>query len=49
MAQLYEFKKRLKDMQSMKDKAKLKATMLPEMAPIWTACWPPMRAPRMKC
>ena len=33
MAQLYEFKKRLKDMQSMKDKAKLKATMLPEMAP----------------
>lgn len=33
MAQLYEFKKRLKDMQSMKDKAKMKATMLPEMAP----------------
>lgn len=33
MAQLYEFKKRLKDMQSMEGKAKLKATMLPEMAP----------------
>lgn len=33
MAQLYEFKKRLKDVQSMEGKAKLKASMLPEMAP----------------
>lgn len=33
MAQLYEFKKRLKDVQSMEGKAKMKATMLPEMAP----------------
>lgn len=33
LAQLYEFKKRLKDIQSIKDKARMKAAMLPEMAP----------------
>jgi hypothetical protein len=33
LAQLYEFKKRLKDVQSMEGKARMKAAMLPEMAP----------------
>lgn len=33
LAQLYEFKKRLRDVQSMEGKARMKATMLPEMAP----------------
>lgn len=33
MAQLYEFKKRLKDLQSTEAKAKLKVTMLPELDP----------------
>lgn len=33
LAQLYEFKKRLRDVQSMEGKARMKATMLPELAP----------------
>ena len=33
MAQLYEFKKRLKDVQSTQEKARLKRTMLPELDP----------------
>ena len=33
MAQLYEFKKRLKDVQSTQEKARIKRTMLPELDP----------------
>ena len=33
LAQWYEFKKRLRDVQSMEGKARMKATMLPELAP----------------